>query len=160
MTDDDRLADLLLAWEEMQEQGRDVSAEDLCRVCPDLAGPLAERIAALKRLTWAIRPARADAVDPPHHPGPAMDGEVLPRTLAGRYCLENIIGECGFGRVWRAFDLELQRPVAVKVPKPGRLPAPADAEGLLAEARKVARLRHPGIVPVYDIGHDGDRCFI
>jgi len=47
--------------------------------------------------------------------------------------------------------------VAVKVPRPSRLQS---ADAFMAEARRVARLKHPGIVPVFDVGHDGDSCFI
>jgi len=59
--------------------------------------------------------------------------------------------------VWKAFDAELERVVAVKIPKPSRL---ARNDAFLHEARRVARLRHPAIVPVYDVGTDGDHCFI
>ena len=59
--------------------------------------------------------------------------------------------------MWRGYDLELQRVVAVKVPKPSRLES---ADTFMAEARRVARLKHPGIVPVHDVGREGDSCFI
>jgi serine/threonine protein kinase len=67
-----------------------------------------------------------------------------------RYSLTEPIGEGGMGVVYRALDTELGRAVAVKV-----LRAPTDA-GLAArfrqEARVLARLEHPGIVPVHDAG--------
>ena len=47
---------------------------------------------------------------------PAID---LPRLLADRYRLDALIGEGGFGRVYRGFDTWLERPVAVKVPQGG-----------------------------------------
>lgn len=54
----------------------------------------------------------------------------------------------------------MQRPVAVKVPRP-RPAARADADdGLLEEARRAAGLRHPGIVAVHDVGRDDGDCFI
>ena len=67
--------------------------------------------------------------------------------------------ERGFGEVWQAFDLELQRPVAVKVPRthPSRN---ACGEEFPNEARKIAKLRHPGIVQVYDVGQDDGKHFI
>ena len=83
----------------------------------------------------------------------------LPRSL-GRYRLDELVGTGGFGQVWKGFDPELQRTVAVKVPRPDRLGSLDQADKFLAEARKVAQLRHPGIVPVHDVGRDGQWCFI
>ena len=80
-----------------------------------------------------------------------------PRTLIGRYRLDDLIAEGGFAQVWRAYDLELHRSVAVKVPKPSRLDS---ADAFMAEARRVARLKHPGIVPVHDVGREDGTCFI
>jgi tetratricopeptide (TPR) repeat protein len=154
MTDEDRLAELLLRWEELHEQGRDVSAEDLCQDCPHLAPELARRIHALKVTSWLLKPDDGGG-EAPHEPvGP--DGSPA-QTLAGRYQLVRRIAEGGFAEVWQAFDSELQRAVAVKLPKRGRL---VSAQHFLAEARRVARLRHPGVVPVFDVGRDGDTCFI
>ncbi len=68
----------------------------------------------------------------------------------GRYRILRVLGEGAFGRVMLAFDEELERQVAIKVPKPERFQSAEDAELYLAEARTVARLDHPHIVPVYD----------
>src|SRR5580658_9698546 len=54
------------------------------------------------------------------------------------------------------FDEELQWHVAIKVPTPERFQKPEDAEAYLAEARTVAGLYHPHIVPVYDVGRSND----
>jgi len=75
----------------------------------------------------------------------------LPERI-GRYCVLGILGEGGFGRVYLGRDTELQRDVAIKVPWPGRARDPEDVETYLAEARLVASLDHPSIVPVYDVG--------
>ena len=56
--DDDLLADLLLRWEELREQGQDVSALELCQGCPHLADELARRINALKVTSWLDKPLR------------------------------------------------------------------------------------------------------
>ncbi len=74
----------------------------------------------------------------------------------GRYRLIRVLGEGAFGRVYLAFDEELQRQVAIKIPTPDRFQNPGDAERYLAEARIVAILDHPNIVPVYDLGRTGD----
>ncbi len=74
----------------------------------------------------------------------------------GRYRSDRILGEGGFGRVYLGFDEELQRQVAIKVPTKERFKRPEDAEAYLAEARMVASLDHPHIVPVYDVGRTLD----
>ena len=74
----------------------------------------------------------------------------------GRYRLERILGEGAFGRVYLAYDEELQRQVAIKVPTAERFQKPEDAEQYLAEARTVASLNHPNIVPVHDVGRTDD----
>lgn len=70
----------------------------------------------------------------------------------GRYRVERVLGQGGFGCVFLAFDEQLDRPVAIKVPHPNRLLRPGDAAQYLAEARTVANLDHPHIVPVHDVG--------
>lgn len=70
----------------------------------------------------------------------------------GRYSTVRILGTGAFGEVWLARDDELQRFVAIKVPHAERFAKPEDAEAYLAEARTLATLDHPNIVPVYDVG--------
>ncbi len=86
--------------------------------------------------------------DGDNHP---VETEPLPARI-DRYRIERLLGEGGFGLVYLAFDEQLQRLVAVKVPH-GRLVSRAeDAEVYLSEARAVASLDHANIVPVFDVG--------
>ena len=79
----------------------------------------------------------------------------------GRYSILRRLGKGGFGEVFLAFDEELDRPVAIKVPRPERVSQPEDIEAYLTEARIVANLDHPHIVPVYDVGRTEDGlCFV
>jgi hypothetical protein len=82
-----------------------------------------------------------------------------PRQLVlGRYRLERRIGAGGFGVVWLAFDEKLEREVAVKVvPRDG--PAAGD-ERAEREARVAARLNHPGIVALYELGADEEAVYL
>src|SRR5262245_29392757 len=91
--------------------------------------------------------------DPTATPLIAVDEAALPARI-GRYRVDRKLGEGGFGIVYLAYDEQLRRPVAVKVPHPHRMKAPANIEAYLAEARIVAQLDHPAIVPVYDVGGD------
>ena len=140
---DDRIADLLEKWEEAADQGQELPVEELCRDCPECVEELRWRITALKKTNWTKKPLTNES---PLGTKPVDFG--LPETL-GRYFLETLLGTGGFGLVWKAFDPQLKRHVAVKIPRRDKLAAP---EHFLAEAQKVARLRHPGIVPVHDVG--------
>ena len=78
--------------------------------------------------------------------------DVAARPEAGeRYEVLERVGEGGMGAVWRARDRLLDRDVAIKVLAP-HLDGAEAAERLRREARILARLEHPGIVPVYDAG--------
>ncbi len=83
---------------------------------------------------------------------PAAD-DLLGRTLAGRYRLARLIGRGGHGVVFEARDTLLDRDVAVKVlalrPERGD-----DEARFLGEARAAARVEHPGVVRVLDLGRD------
>ena len=82
-------------------------------------------------------------------------------TAIGRYRVIRRLGQGGFGRVYLAHDDELDRPVAIKVPNPERVAGPEDVEAYLAEARVLAKLDHPHIVPVYDVGRTDDGlCYV
>ena len=82
-------------------------------------------------------------------------------TRIGRYRIIRRLGQGGFGRVYLAHDDDLDRPVAIKVPNPERISHPEDVEAYLNEARILARLDHPNIVPVYDVGRTDDGlCFV
>ncbi|MFI2384235.1 protein kinase [Micromonospora sediminicola] len=73
-------------------------------------------------------------------------------TLAGRYRLVERIGAGGMSVIWRALDVELDRPVAVKLPGPDR-DVPVDRDALArTEARTMAAVSHPDVVVVHDVG--------
>jgi serine/threonine protein kinase/formylglycine-generating enzyme required for sulfatase activity len=93
----------------------------------------------------------------PHETPAHVGGPVPPTERIGRYRVERLLGAGGFGLVYLAHDDQLQRRVAVKVPHAHRVAQPADAEAYLTEARNVANLDHPNIVPVYDQGST-ERC--
>jgi serine/threonine protein kinase/formylglycine-generating enzyme required for sulfatase activity len=84
----------------------------------------------------------------------------MPARL-GRYRVVATLGQGSFGVVYRGYDEELRRDVAIKVPHRHLVPQPEDVEAYLAEARILAGLDHPHIVPVFDVGRTEDgRCYI
>src|SRR6516162_4794348 len=72
----------------------------------------------------------------------------------GRFELLAKVGAGGFGSVYKARDPELDRIVAIKIPRLGGLASGEDLDRFLREARSMARLRHPGIVPVHEVGQE------
>lgn len=79
----------------------------------------------------------------------------------GRYRIEKVIGIGGFGLVYLAHDDQLQRLVAIKVPHARLVSRAKDAAAYLMEARTVAKLDHPHIVPVHDAGStDQFPCYV
>jgi serine/threonine protein kinase len=81
-------------------------------------------------------------------------------VLAGRYRLLDKIGEGGMGTVFIAHDQELDRQVAVKLLAASLVHDPEVVERFEREARLTAKLDHPNIVPIYDVGRHEDRPFI
>src|SRR5207342_2939361 len=76
----------------------------------------------------------------------------LRRALGDDYELLAELGSGGFGRVYRVRDLELERMVALKVLHPHLTEDPAVIERFRREAQLAARLNHPNIVDIYEIG--------
>src|SRR5690349_1729808 len=70
----------------------------------------------------------------------------------GKFVLLRTLGQGAFGTVYEARDPELDRVVAIKVPRGGHLAGSADLDRLVREARSAAQLRHPSIVALYEVG--------
>jgi serine/threonine protein kinase len=84
-----------------------------------------------------------------------------PRTLAGRYRLEEVIGRGGMSTVYRGTDTSLDRVVAVKVAlDPLVEESPIYLARFTQEAKSAAAIGNPGVVTVYDAGADGPTRFI
>jgi serine/threonine protein kinase len=78
-----------------------------------------------------------------------------------RYETREKLGEGAFGVVYLAWDRLLECEVALKLPKRPRVTSEKDALDFLFEARILARLKHPGIVPFHDVGRAQDgRCYV
>ncbi|GEM_PF-2000528 len=113
-------------------------AEELDRVLPSLqtAAPASE------------------VVEPPQEVTTLLQD---PRSVHGKYVCVLRLGSGGGGEVWKAWDRELHRWVALKFPHRDN---PEDLPRLLEEARAAAKLNHPNIGAVYEVGDIGGRPFI
>jgi eukaryotic-like serine/threonine-protein kinase len=80
---------------------------------------------------------------------------VTEQIIAERYRLERLLGQSSMAEVWLAHDIELERPLAVKLLGPN-----ADPVRFAREARAVASLAHPNVVQLYDYGESDGRRFM
>ena len=81
-------------------------------------------------------------------------------TDVAGYRIEHLLGRGGMGTVYRAYDVRLGRPVALKLLTPGASGSDGAPERLLHESRLAARLDHPNVIPIYEAGQQDGRLFI
>jgi eukaryotic-like serine/threonine-protein kinase len=111
---------------------------------PEIARELEDAMNTLRRAGEDLRAAFDEGA-----------GGVPPRI--GRYTIVGELGRGGMGVVYRAEDTELRRTVAIKAIRDNA--EPEERARFLREARAAAALRHPGIVPVHDVGEEGGRPY-
>ncbi|MBV8759101.1 MAG: serine/threonine protein kinase, partial [Deltaproteobacteria bacterium] len=99
------------------------------------------------------------APDSPGSGGERSGPQREPKQI-GRYQLVRRLGEGGMGVVWEAIDPELGRGVAVKVMRESRAGSARLAERMRREAQALARLSHPNVVSVFDVGVDAGELYI
>jgi len=146
-----RLTEELISIEAFyrSKRGEDIKIADYRDRFPEVAGQLPDllRDALLDHQVRTIANSPSKSV---HHP-----------ERLGRYRIEQVMGKGAFGVVYLAHDEQLSRLVAIKVPHASLVAQKVDAELYLAEARTVAKLDHPGIVPVHDVGSEaGYPCYV
>jgi serine/threonine protein kinase len=78
----------------------------------------------------------------------------------GGYRIKNSLGAGGMGLVFLAEDLQLRRPVELKVMRPSLAASPTSRQRFLREARAMAAVRHPNVVTIYQVGEDGGAPFL
>ena len=136
--------------------------EEVCAECPDLLAEVQKRWQQFQQIDSQVRmllPGLATFPDVGASAPPASP-PALPAAL-GRYQVLRVLGEGGFGSVYLGYDSQLERYVAIKVLRGGARAASAGDETALLEAKRLAQLRHPGIVAIHDIGvHDEQYYFV
>src|SRR5262249_29151104 len=134
------------------------SAEEVCRPCPELLPELRARCRRMSRVR-----AELAALFPPGlvletSTPPLQENGFLPRIPG--YEVEAVLGQGGFGVVFRARNLRLGRPVALKMLLAGVYAGPTELARFRREAETVAGLCHPNIVQIYEVGdHEGRPYF-
>jgi serine/threonine protein kinase/Tfp pilus assembly protein PilF len=154
MSADSRLDQLLSQWQERHAQGEDMAATQLCRDCPELAPEVERRLAALRQMQHLLDTRDPLARSVPAPPGQSQPAGPLP-AVAG-YEILGELGRGGMGVVYKARHLALNRLVALKMILAGVHAGPEQRRRFRAEAEAVARLKHPNVVQIYEVGeHQG-----
>jgi WD40 repeat protein/tRNA A-37 threonylcarbamoyl transferase component Bud32 len=166
MSVDSRLSDLLLRWEELHQQNQSVTPEELCRDCPELLESLRQQIDRLQAMDAMLTLDESDASSrstlPPEseaslfNRAAALDGDST-AVIAGYEILDEL-GQGGMGVVYKARQVALGRFVAIKM----MLARHAGVEALgrfRREAETVARLQHPNLVQIFDVGECAGRSY-
>lgn len=148
MADDDRILVLLTQWETLRSQGKLLTPEELCPEDPSLWEPLRPQLA--QRLRLSLFPELPASADPDVWPGH------LPR-IPGYEVLE-VLGQGGMGIVYKARQVQLNRLVALKMMLGEALPL--ERARFRTEAEAVARLQHPHIVQIYEVGEYEGRPYL
>jgi len=134
---------------------------DTCDDCRSTVAMLAKAAAAERRSEPVMRKSGA-AFDATMPAAPTRSSKPFaPGTKLGRYVLGETLGMGGMGVVYAAHDPDLHRDLAIKVLRPGLDAAVPDAtKRIVREAQAMARVAHPNVVAVYDVGTVGDQVFI
>jgi eukaryotic-like serine/threonine-protein kinase len=142
MADDSRVQELL---DRLLDSN--ATPEEVCSSCPELLPIVRDRWQQLCRLR-----AHLDALFPPSDDLPPQSAEWEPLPRIPGYEVEALLGRGGMGVVFRGRHVPLNRPVAIKMMLPGTYAVRRERERLQREAEAVAKLRHPNIVQIYDVG--------
>jgi serine/threonine-protein kinase len=159
----ERLDDLLADYEEHRLDGRQISLEELCRDCPELLPEIKRRLAALAEVDgWFDSPQPAESGNTTLVPGPtrnaAPPAQTFP-TIPGHE-IHKELGRGAMGVVYRARQTSLNRLVALKVILAGGHAGPDERARFRREAEAVARLQHPNVVQIHEVGEHGGTPFI
>jgi serine/threonine protein kinase/WD40 repeat protein len=159
---EDLLPALLAAYDDALAAGAAGTSLDESAAPAELRARLERRAACCLLLRQLLRGAASTA---PRTPAEATSvPETVPSSAGlpslGRFRIHREIGRGAFGVVFHAYDPQLARDVALKVPRAEVLVTPELGGRFAQEARTAAGLEHPNLVPVYEAGQEGPICYI
>jgi WD40 repeat protein/tRNA A-37 threonylcarbamoyl transferase component Bud32 len=146
---------VIAAYLEAARAGQAPDRQELLSRHPDLAGELAAFFADHDQVRHL---AEVPTLPPTEPPAPDVPGGTV--RYFGDYELLEKIAEGGMGVVWRARQVSLNRPVALKMIRAGELATAEEVQRFRFEAQAAGNLKHPNIVAIHEVGeHQGQQYF-
>ncbi|MEI8018537.1 MAG: serine/threonine-protein kinase, partial [Schlesneria sp.] len=163
MSENDRLLDLVVLWEERREAGKPATAEELCRDCPDLLPALRNRLKALGALDAMLaNETHAGTVTIAKNGNSTSDNLVVrvgSQPVIPGYEIIRELGRGGMGVVYEARQERLNRLVAIKVLLGGQYATVTSQARFKAEVDSIGRMQHPNLIQVFDVGEYDGRVY-
>ena len=157
-TREQQFADLLAHLMDRSAAGEELDLEENCRMHPEFESDLRELWGTLAVTRAAGSEPSSQLRQEPHPEPESAPGLDLPYDL-GNYLLEEELGRGGMGIVYRAIRKDDREPVAVKMILAGDFASSVERQRFRAEAEAAARLDHPNIAPIFEIGEQNGMPF-
>ncbi|MFO0427914.1 MAG: protein kinase domain-containing protein [Planctomyces sp.] len=140
---------LIVQWQEYRDEGQEVTPEEICENRPEYLSTFVRQLCDFQNMEARFADAFADSTDSGIGETPEIPDYQIIRCL----------GRGGMGVVYLAFHTSLRREVALKVMLPGSSSETSRRNRFITEATSIARLNHPNIVQIHDVGQCDGRLY-